>query len=162
MSTSSHIQTLEQRFLTWKGRCCGASKIEEGNLDDVLIMPQNRKWTLHVVRQSLLGGFDPFARESNLEPPMIAIHAGVPRDIKCDSGDPEHRWMTPQEFGELVLARKQAFRKSGGPGVPVSTSLLTNYFGKGTLRQLWRMLPHVCCRRTRAAKVARECRRIFR
>ncbi len=37
--------------------------------------------------------------------------------------------MTSQKFGELVQTRKQAFREEGGPGVPVSTSLLANYFG---------------------------------
>ena len=82
-----------------------------------------------MVRQSFLGGFDPFARESELGPRVIAIHAGVPCSIKCDSGDPVHRWMTSQKFGELVQTRKQAFREEGGPGVPVSTSLLANYFG---------------------------------
>ena len=46
-----------------------------------------------------------------------------------DSGDPVHHWMTSEKFGELVQARKQAFQEKGGPGVPVSTTLLANHLG---------------------------------
>ena len=128
ISTSSLIQTLESRFRTWKGGGCGANKIEPGHLNDVLLMPRNRDWPLQVVRQSILGGFDPFASESDLEPPIIAVHAGVPCDIKCDSVGPVHSWMTAHEYGELLLARKQAFQEPTGEGTSVSTCMLGNYF----------------------------------
>jgi hypothetical protein len=72
----------------------------------------------------MLGGS--VAPESDLET-MIPVHAGVPCDIKCDSGGPEFRWMTAQQYGELILDRKRAFRE--GEGTPVSTSMLCNYFG---------------------------------
>ena len=37
--------------------------------------------------------------------------------------------MTSEKFGELVRAGKQAFQAKGGPGVPVSTTLLANHLG---------------------------------
>ena len=83
-----------------------------------------------MVCQLLLGGFDPFPHAGDLEDSeasVIPIHAGVPWSIKSDSGDPV--WMTPQEFVDRVQTRKQAFQETGGPGVPVSTSLLANYLG---------------------------------
>jgi hypothetical protein len=105
------------------------NKIKVVQLDDILLMPRNGELPLQVVRQSLLGGLDPFAGESDWGPRVIPIHAGVPCSIKTDSGDPVHHWMTSEKFGELVQARKQAFQEKGGPGVPVSTTLLANHLG---------------------------------
>jgi hypothetical protein len=126
LSTSSKIQTEDESFKTWAGGGRGANKLEPRHLNDVLLVPRGGPWPLQVVCQSLLGGS--VALESDLEP-MIPVHAGVPCDIKCDSGGPGLHWMTAQEYGELILARKKAFREREGEGTPVSTSMLCNYFG---------------------------------
>jgi hypothetical protein len=119
---------MKQRFRTWKGGGCGANKIKEKHLDGILLMPRDGERPLQVVCQSILGGFDPHAGDlEDSEALVIPIHAGVPWSIKSDSGDPV--WMTPQEFVDRVQARKQAFQETGGPGVPMSTSLLANYLG---------------------------------
>ena len=128
ISTSSKIQTLDERFRTWTGGGRAANKISPGHLDDVLLVPRSGPWPLQVVCQSMLGGFDSVALEGELEP-IITVHAGVPCDIKCDSGGPGHRWMTAREYGELLLARKKAFREPEGEGTSVSTCMLGNYFG---------------------------------
>ena len=129
MSTSSNIQTLQQRFTTWSGGDCAANKINEVYLDDILLMPRHGELPLQVVRQPLLGGLDPFACESDLDRLVIPIPAGVPCSIKSDSGDPLHHWMTSEEFVKLVQDRKKAFQEKGGSGVAVSTTLLANHLG---------------------------------
>jgi hypothetical protein len=123
LSTSSKIQSKDERFKTWAGGGRGAIKLDPRHHDDVLLLPRGGPRPLQVVCQAMLGGS--VAPESDLET-MIPVHAGVPCDIKYDSGV---RWMTAQEYGELILDRKQAFRKPEGEGTRVSTSMLCNYFG---------------------------------
>ena len=118
---------MADRFKTWKGGGCGAKKIKEKHLDGILLMERGGEWPLQVVTQSLLGGFGYAGDSEDSKACVIPIHAGVPWSIKSDSGDPA--WMTPKEFGVRVQARKKAFQQKGGPGVPVSTSLLANYLG---------------------------------
>ena len=125
LSTSRQIQTMAERFRTWKGGGCGAHKIKAEDLDDVLFMDRGGELPLQLVKQSLLGGRPGDSEDSKAC--VIPIHAGVPWSIKSGSGDPA--WMTPQEFGDRVQARKQAFQKKGGNGISASTSLLANYPG---------------------------------
>jgi len=125
VSSSHLIQDLDMRFHNWKSSSGGnrraAVKVEADDLDDVLLIPRQGKTPFQAIPQCFVGGNTTGASPETIFP----IHAGSPSDTE----EVGKRWLSSQEYGQLIQDRYRAFRKPNGPGTAKSSCFVGNFHG---------------------------------
>ena len=146
------MQCLDERYRVGRsgsGQGGTASvKLQENELDYVLLLPRARRLPLQAVDQELFAGLDldfehQTRRKGETLNRIVPVHAGVTGSYKSDSNSLDPFWRTASEFAQLRLSRELEFKKDG---VVVSTTLLANM--KDTAEEAARAVECACLWKT--------------